>query len=96
MRVGRIQGEVGCVSLFLLNCGSFDFPFSVCAFLLPLRVTDVAAAHDPLTVLIEPRACADKMLAIYLLQFVWLEVFHSLCPYHCYQLESFWETSEVL
>ena len=41
-------------------------------------------------------ACADKMLAIYLLQFVWLEVFHPLCPYHCYQLESFWETSEVL
>ena len=60
MRVGRIQGEMGCVSLFLLNCGFFDFPFSVCAFLLPLRVTDVAAAHDPLTVLIEPRPVLTK------------------------------------
>ena len=38
-------------------------------------------------------AGGDKMLAVYHLRFVWLEV---LCPYHCYQQEGSWETSEVL
>lgn len=74
--VGRTQGRIGSVSLFLLNLALLDFPFSACAFPLPLPSALVAAASNLLTNLTgmrELRAMVTKCELLMTYNFVWLD-----------------------
>lgn len=81
------------------------FPFCAVAFSALPSLSALASGLSLLQMWLLPvipwlssraEAGGDKMLAVYHLRFVWLEVFHSLCPYHCYQQEGSWATSGVL